>query len=219
MVKIYVDERERPSKVPAYLREMGVVVIYRRLPLGDYIPAEGVIVERKRIEDLVHSVFDGRFFTQVRELTRYSGKAFLLIEGSLNRLKYVTSRAKAIEAALITAVMFSDLRVLYSNDSRHSAEILKYMAEKLQESKVRVPTPTTYRGSAKPKEAGIREWQLHVVSALPGVGPVLAERLLKKFGSIKAIASASPAELSRVEGIDENKALRIHKIFNARYES
>lgn len=212
VVKIYVDEREKQSRVPKYLMEKGVTVIFKQLPVGDYIPAEGIIIERKRLNDLIHSVFQGRFFDQVRRLVKSGMKPVLLIEGDYANLYRVTDRHKAIEAAVITAAVINDLPVIYSRNARHTAEIIQYIAEKNWGARGKTQAFPTYRKKSKPKEADLSEWQLYILASFPGIGPTLAERLLRKFGSLKEVINASPAELSRVEGMSEEKALTIHKI-------
>ena len=215
MVKIYVDGREKQSRIPNYLVELGASIIYKELEVGDYIPADGYIIERKRVDDLVHSVFQGRFFDQIRRLTASGSKAILLIEGNYLNLKKFTDRYKAVEAALITAVIYNDLRLLITRDARHSAEVIKYVSEKLQSrGEATRPRLPTYRKLRKPKEQDLRKWQVYVLSSFPGIGPSLAIKLLKKFGSLGNVFNASPTELSRVEGITEEKARVIHKILD-----
>ncbi|MCD6428730.1 MAG: hypothetical protein J7L12_03845 [Desulfurococcales archaeon] len=220
MVKVYADEREKASKVPKYLSAMGVTVIYKQLPVGDYIPAEGIVIERKRVDDLARSVFDGRFFDQLRRLKESSDKVVLVIEGNLNYLRArYASRYRAIEAAIITASIVNSLPILHTQDTKHTAEVIKYIAEKFQESKQRVPTPSMYKKVVKPKTTDLRKWQLFILSSFPGIGPILAERLLIKFGSLKNVLNSSPSELSRVEGMTEEKAWLIVKIVNESYTS
>lgn len=219
MVKIYVDIREKQSAVPKYLSEMGVTVIYKALDIGDYMISEDTVVERKRVDDLAHSVFEGRFFDQVRRLKQSGLRTYILVEGDLWYLRRVTSRYKSVEAALITAVLYNDMCVIYSRNSKHSAELIKLMAEKLQARGRKHPQPTlpTYRKYQKPKDRELSSWQLYILSSFPGIGPTLAERLLRKFGSLKAVLNAAPSELSRVSGVTEEKAHLIRSILEHRY--
>ena len=61
---------------------------------------------------------------------------------------------------------------------------------------------------------GKRKRQLYILQGLPGIGPVRADKLLKAFGSIKAVFSASQLELSRVPCIGAQMAKQIHTIIN-----
>ncbi len=208
MVKVYVDERERASGIPETLKELGVTVIFKHLDVGDYIPAEGFVIERKRLDDLVNSVYEGRFFDQVRRLSTSGSKAILLIEGDILKLKHITENFKAIEAALITAVLSFGLSVFYVDGPKHAAEFIKYIAEKYQEqgSKSTYVKLPTYRKERKPKTMDLRAWQIYILSSFPKIGPKLALRLLQKFGSLKSVLNAQVTELARVEGMNEYKA-------------
>jgi DNA excision repair protein ERCC-4 len=218
LVKIYADERERPSKVPKYLINMGVSVIFKQLPVGDYIVSEGVLIERKRIDDLVKSVFDGRLFDQVRRLKQAAERAVLIIEGDLEHIRNLTNRWKAIEAALLTISIVNSLPIIYTRDTKHTAEVIKYLAEKMQKL-TSLPTPVSYaRKHVKPKTEDLRNWQVYVVTSLPGIGPKLAERLLEKFGNVRAIFNATKSELTRVEGLSEEKAERIIKLLTYQFK-
>ncbi len=215
MVKVYVDEREKASGIPDILSGLGLTVIYKMLDVGDYIVNEFVVIERKRLDDLVHSVFDGRFFDQVSRLIEYAEKPVLIVEGNLNDVRLLTSKWKAIEAALLTAIIRYDLATYYTNDYRHTAEVIKYIAEKL--STEDLGRGISYNKVAKPKRDDTREWQLFIVQSLPGIGPKLAHKLLSKFGSVRGVFNASYSELIRVEGISEDKANKIIKIITSSY--
>lgn len=214
MVKVYVDEREKASGVPEALSNLGVTVFYKVLEVGDYV-VNDVIIERKRVDDLVHSIFDGRFFNQLSRLSEMTERPMLIIEGDLRSVRNLTSNWRAIEAALLTAVIRYNVAIYNTDDYRHTAEIIKYVAEKLPTSAPRVRE--TLSRLVKPKDRDLREWQLYIVQSLPGVGPKTARKLLEKFGSVKGVFNASFSELIRVEGINEEKAEKIIKIITSPY--
>ena len=66
-LRIVVDEREKKSGIPDLLKSIGINVEMKMLPIGDYIVAPETIVERKSIQDLISSVFDGRLFDQCHQ--------------------------------------------------------------------------------------------------------------------------------------------------------
>ncbi len=117
------------------------------------------------------------------------------------------------------AILHNTLPVLYTRNVKHTAEVIKLVAEKLQSvRKHRVQTMLpTYRKQQKPKGSELSEWQLYILSSFPGIGTVLADKLLRKFGSLKAVFNASPTELSRVEGVSDEKAQLIRRILEHRY--
>lgn len=213
-MRVYVDEREKSSEIPHYLLSMGVSVIFKVLDVGDYIINDLVVLERKRLDDLIRSVYEGRFFEQLKKLRSLEGlKALLVVEGDLLDIDKYAENPKSIEAALVSAVLSFNIPILYTKNSRHTAELIKYIAEKTQkiDKKASVSLPT-YRKDKKPKTSDLRAWQIYVLSSFPKIGPTLAERLLHKFGSLKAVVNAQVTELMRVEGMSEDKAKLFKKI-------
>jgi ERCC4-type nuclease len=69
----------------------------------------------------------------------------------------------------------------------------------------------------KPRLRALEKTQLFLASSLPGIGPKLADRALKRFGTVRRFFSASVAELSLVDGIGRIKAENVAKILDARY--
>ena len=52
-LRIIIDERERKSGIPKLLKNIGVNVEIKTLPIGDYIVSHETVVERKSINDLI----------------------------------------------------------------------------------------------------------------------------------------------------------------------
>ena len=61
----------------------------------------------------------------------------------------------------------------------------------------------------QPKAPTSREQQLAVLAALPGVGPVLAARLLDHFGGLRGALDADAEALGAVPGIGEELGARL----------
>lgn len=213
-MRVQVDERERSSEIPYYLSSMGLSVIFKVLDVGDYVINDLVVLERKRLDDLIKSVYEGRFFDQLKRLKSLEGvKTIIVVEGDLLSIDKYTENPRSIEAALISAVLSFNIPILYTRNSKHTAELIKYIAEKTHKTAVKSFTPLpTYRKYRKPKTSDLRAWQVYVLSSFPKIGPTLAERLLRKFGSLKAVVNAQVTELMRVEGMSEDKARLFKKI-------
>lgn len=83
-MRVYVDEREKSSEIPYYLLSAGFSVIFKVLDVGDYVINDLIILERKRLDDLIRSVYEGRFFDQLKRLKSLEKfKAILVVEGNL----------------------------------------------------------------------------------------------------------------------------------------
>lgn len=61
--------------------------------------------------------------------------------------------------------------------------------------------------------------QLSVLSSLPGVGGMLAVKMLKEFNTPKRALNASAAELAKIPGFGTARAQRIRKILDNAYEN
>ncbi len=208
--RVYVDYREQGSGVPESLHEMGVAVIYDRLGVGDYVVSDRIVVERKTVEDLVKSVFDGRLFDQARRLCEYYEKPVILVEGDPSRIDEVTGKGVQVRMALLSLALDYGIAVVYTGSPSESARVLYYLATREQRDERR---PVVVH--RKPRLDKLWMQQLYVVQSLPGVGPRLAEKLLKAFGSIEAICRASVVELERVLG--EARARQVYRVIHAPY--
>src|SRR5438552_15660135 len=123
MVRIAVDEREKPSGVPDELRSKGVSVEYRVLEVADYIVGE-YAVERKSARDFVSSLFSGRLFDQAYRIGESYRDKILVVEGSLDdelkRFRY----SRSLWVALISEVLDIGLYCFFIHDGIETAEFL-----------------------------------------------------------------------------------------------
>src|SRR3989337_1469448 len=88
-LRIIVDEREKKSGIPDLLKAVGVNIEMKMLPLGDYIVAPETVVERKTINDLVSSIFDGRLFDQCTRLKEHFQNPIILMEGNVDEIEKI----------------------------------------------------------------------------------------------------------------------------------
>jgi len=208
--RVYVDERERGSGVPEALQELGVAIVFQQLGVGDYVVSDRVAVERKTVEDLAKSVFDGRLFDQARRLSEYYETPIIVVEGSFSELERVTSRSFQVRMALLAVSIDYGVRIAYSASPTETAKILASLARR-EQCESRRPV-VVHR---KPRFEKLWMQQLYVVQSFPGIGPRLAEKLLEKFGSIEAICRASIVELERVVGYE--RAKKLYQIIHAKF--
>ncbi|RLE48766.1 MAG: hypothetical protein DRJ18_01310 [Candidatus Methanomethylicota archaeon] len=213
-LRAIVDEREKGCKVPWHLRTLGVRVLFKRLAVGDYILSSDCAVERKTARDFVNSVSSGRIFDQAYRLAESYSKPTLIIEGDV-RIAISTLKAgiRSFFGALAFLWMAYDVATFFTSSELETAELL-YALIKHEQAEIR--KRIVIRG--KPKLETLREKQLFVVQSFPGIGPKLAERLLRRFGSIKRIVNAAPIELALVEGLGRKRGVELARFFEARYD-
>jgi len=211
-LRVLADERERASGVPGLLRGLGLAVEHRVLGVGDYVVSPGCAVERKAGRDLLQSLYSGRLFDQAHRLTEAYDHPVLIVEGDTPSLIGEMDRPRAAWGALATLALDYGLPVFFTADARQTADLIY--------------TLTRHRGFAKPRGPMLRKWaktedlgktQLELVSGLPGVGPRLADRILRRLGTVRRAFSASVAELSTVKGIGRIRAERVARVLDAPY--
>ncbi|MCS7097067.1 MAG: helix-hairpin-helix domain-containing protein [Candidatus Methanomethylicia archaeon] len=213
-LRVFVDERERNCKVPILLKEMGLYVLFRQLPVGDYVISNDCAVERKNARDFVNSVVEGRIFDQASRLSQYYPKSAIIVEGDLEHI-YETLKAgiKAFYGVLSSIWLNLGIAFFFTKDVYDTAQLLYSLVKHEQEEFKKI---ITVKG--KTKLSTLSEKQLFVVSSFPGIGQKTALRLLNKFGSIKNIVLASPVELAMVEGISRGKAEKLVNFLNTKFE-
>ncbi len=213
-MRVVVDEREKSCNVPRYLRELGVRVIFRQLSVGDYVISEDCAIERKSIRDFVNSVSNRRIFDQAYRLAEAYSKPALIIEGNPRFASSVLKAGiKAMYGAIAFIWMAYNVPTFFTLSERETAELIHAFARHEQAA---IRKRIVIR--SKPRLESTRDWQLFVVQSFPGIGPKLAERLLKRFGSIKRIVNASPIELALVEGIGKKRGLDLVRFFEAKFD-
>jgi len=188
---------------------MRVRVEYQMLAIGDYVITSGYVVERKTVTDFVNSLFSGRLFDQLNRLTESYEECLIIVEGDLSEALQQLPNPRSIWGAMATLLFDYDGRVLFTGDRKETADLLYILASREGRKSVR---PLIYR---KARTRTIEEARLNLLSNLPGIGPILAERLLTHFKTLRRIMAASAAELSMVEGVGRVKAEAIIRILDS----
>lgn len=211
MINIIIDDREHGSGVAEHLENYSseATVECRRMKTGDYLIQPGsVMVERKTVDDLCVSIIDGRLFRQCRFLVAASDCPLLLIEGNLQE-RTVAVEDTALRGALLCLAQIFHLPAIYSRGPRDTAAALVQLGRQ----RMNRTNYQHWRSGRCPKNL-IRQ-KLHVLQALPGVGPGLARKMLECLGSVRSVFSASQEELQSIEGIGSRRAARISEVIGA----
>jgi len=213
-LKMVVDYREAKSGVANTLDKLGVEVIFTTLEIGDYVVSDRLAVERKRTDDFVNSLVDGKrnLFAQLSNLTRVYEKPVLIIEGT----ELFTSRQinpNAIYGSLVSIAIDFGVSLLYSRDEEETAAILKMLAKREQMENKREVNP-----HGKKSTSTLTEQQEYLVSAIADIGPKAARNLLLHFGSVEAIMKADAKELKKVKLIGPKRATKIRELLETPYK-
>ncbi len=219
-VDVVVDSREasKNSDIVEGLRRKGLRIAIAALSAGDYYllasdPSKAVLVERKTVIDFANSIRDGRVWDQVRRLKEAAEedgvKPLILLEGWLGLIEKRTKWNVAAVLRVIDEIVLDwGIPIVPSHSKEATIAWLAAKARSLGSTE----SKRVIRLRVEKKPLTLRERILYVAESI--VGPTLARRLLNHFGTLRAVANASVAELMKVEGIGEKRAREIYQIFN-----
>lgn len=208
---IIVDTRES-SFIIRRLKNLGANVTVKMISPGDYIVGEGFAVERKSFDDFLRSIFDKRIFEQVRRLKEAYLKCCLLIEGNVGYELANLKNPLVFWGALAKLISDHDLPVVFSLNENQSADFLFSLARKYQEEVEATPI-----ARFKPKVRDLAQMQLLAVQGLPNVGPKMADRLLRRFKTVRKVFAAHPIELRSIPGIGKKRETTLTKFLESPY--
>lgn len=195
-IPILVDDRELSSGVFDLLdAHSEVTVTVQRLSLGDYQVDGTLLVERKTLMDLAHSIKQGRLFRQACRLAGSAQRSVIILEGRASDLASSGMRREALQGALITLTVYLGIPLLRSRDWNETVQLMIYAARQGRA----IAADGLPRKGRRPK--GKRRAQLHMLQGLPGVGPKRAAALLERFGSVESVLTARADDLAAVDGI------------------
>ncbi len=183
-----------------------------RLEVGDFVVSDRVVVERKSVRDFCRSIVDGRLMDQARRMKEKFERPVLVVEGREDPEELGGLHPHAVQGALLHLSVTLGIPVLRTRDRSQTASLLWLLARREREEGRRLP-PLRRKREGPP----LSLQQRFVVEGLPGVSSVLAERLLRHFGTVEGVMRASERELREVRGIGRIKAKRIRELLTARY--
>ena len=206
---VIADTRES-RLVLLELARLGAKVEEKTISPGDYVVGEGFSVERKSLRDFIQSIFKKRLFEQVERLREAYPRCCLVVEGDPSRLAALPNPS-VFWGALAKLITDAGVPVVFTPNETHTAIFLYELAKMLQEEGEKV------EARYKPKMMSLRARQRFLVEGLPGVGPKLADRLLRTFGSVRAVFNASEHMLAKVKGVGPKKAREIRAVIDTPY--
>jgi len=211
--RVVVDSREKSSNVVRELVNLGVSVSMQTLPVADYVISERVGIELKTKADFVNSIVDKRLLPQIKGLRNNFESPLLIIEGEEDIYSIRKVHPNAIRGMLSSIALDYSVPIVYTKNSKDTAELIHTIARREQENKDR---EFSLRLERKPLTT--KEQQEYLVESLPGVGPAIAKALLKELGSVSNVFKASKDDLQKVSNLGPKRADEIRRIIDEKYE-
>jgi len=208
---IIVDSRES-SRVKMALIELGSKVVEKAITPADYILSSEYAVERKSFGDFLGSVYDGRLFEQVERLAAAYGKPVLLVEGDSFKGLAEIQNPLVFWGALAKVTAEWGVSIIFTLDENCTAMFLHSLSKKLNEEGGK-----RIIAKRKPRVYTLRQRQVQTLQSLPNIGPERADKLLKNFGSLRKVFTASDTELLSIEGLGKKTLGGIKKLLDTMY--
>lgn len=207
--RVIIDNRERNLEIITGLEKHDIEMTFAQLPVGDYIISDRICIERKTMPDFENSIIDSRIFDQVTRLNASFSKPILLIEGDESELRLNRNVALGTIARLYVDYNIQVVRTLSPADTAYSI----YRLADHEQNEDRQP-----RLMGLKKAHTNYQWQVLILSSIPGIGTKLAQKLIERFKTIRGVVSADIEDLEKVDKIGKKKAQRIYEILNAEFE-
>jgi len=207
---VFVDPRER--EMAKLLEAKGVRVTLKSLEVGDYVISERVALERKTAQDFAASIIDPQrnLFRQIADLSRTYAKPILILEG---RDLYTSQiNPSSIQGALASVAVDFGVPIIPTEDKNETASVIALLAAR-ERKEGREPKVHGHKTART-----LKEQQEYLVSAMPNVGPAVARNLLRHFGTVQRIMTASEEELRQVELVGPKIAERIRELVGGEYK-
>lgn len=220
MTKILVDHRE-DKKLIEELTKKGLNIEIKQLLSADIIlktktqneEIRTVGIEIKKQNDFLNSIINKRLLMQLIALKENYSSPLLILEGSENIYEIRNFHPNSIRGMLSSIAIDYQIPIIHTRNQRDTASFIETMAKRIEKSN---KSPISQLKKRKPLTT--REQQKFIIESLPGVGPSLAESLLKKFKTVKKIVNAKSDKLKKTEKIGDKKAKEIERIINEIYE-
>ncbi len=207
---IYVDTREFRSDVVKYLSE-NYSIVAKQFEVGDYIISDRIAIERKKVDDFLDSLKDGRLFSQMVEMRRNYEVPILIIEGESLFIRGF--HENSIYGALASIISDYKIPIIFTRDARETAKFIEALMKRELGERGEVSLRKEKRAMS------MQERQRYIIESLPNVSAKLSQRLLEHFGSVKDVINAEVGELIQVKGIGRKTAEEIYDIVNKKYEN
>lgn len=209
---LLIDTRE-PESIKDYAQsffDRKLHLEIKELPVGDIV-YKNIIIERKRIDDLISSITDGRFKNQKKNLVEKQNEGYhcyVLIQGEYQDLEEHRLPKKAVAGAIASLNEYGIHTIhvgLYDYEMMFEiidGLIRKYNEEKIVENVFVEPDNST--------------WTSKALMCINGVGKQTASDITEVLPHMQRFYEASPEsvkmDLMEINGIGEKTADRILEV-------
>ena len=214
VVKIEVDDREPKEMIDLLSLHPMVVVDVKRLTLGDYILCNTIVVERKDCDKKNRQATDfetstkgddKRFYNQSERLKLQDEHIpIILLEGDCYKKSH-SMLVQSIDGMISFLAVIQKISIWSTYNINHTAYTLIKLATHFQNG---LGYPISLRAS---KPTALIDRKSFILEGITGVSTLIAQSLLKTFGSVKGVAQASRKDLEKVHKVGPILSKKIYE--------
>lgn len=206
---LVISPRASAMGLKSELETAGFVIEERELECADVVISPRVAASVHTLDQFIRGISDGSVFATLAKLKHEYLHPILIVQGAPQGEGSQAGNA-AVYDALSAVLAEYHVSVLSTANASETATMIASLSrqEEAKQGGHKKPVQTTLDPTSR---------QMFMVQGLPNVSATLAQRLLKRFGSIKGIADADVEELMRVEGIGRVIGEGIHAVLRQRY--
>jgi len=130
---IIMDERER-HEIRTVFETIPCQLKIETLDIADYVISKDIGIERKRGDDLVASICDNRFFSQLEKLKKHYSKPLIILENPKKMFDRKGIYEASIYGAILYAVYKMGIAIFPTRDAKETAETIWSFAKFVQKS-------------------------------------------------------------------------------------
>ena len=130
---IIMDERER-HEIRSVFETIPCQLQIETLDIADYVISKDIAIERKRGDDLVASICDNRFFSQLEKLKKCYKKPLIILENPKKMFERKGVYEASIYGAILYAIYKMKIALFPTRDAKETAETIWSFAKFVQKS-------------------------------------------------------------------------------------
>lgn len=206
---IKVSKRGMAHGLAEALGKAGFIPTQEDLECADVAISDRVAVTIRTVQEFIAEMSDGSILSQLGKMKHQYLHPILIVQGPPEG-KGVQAGNAAVYDALGSLLSEFRMSILSTLSAEETVEVLSSLRRQEEA-----------RGAARRAGQATLDTasrQLFLVQGLPNVSATLAQRLLGRFGSVKAIAEATPEQLMEVEGVGRVIAEGIHTVMQKRFD-
>lgn len=174
-----VDFRE--DKVIKELEFQNIQFSKNKLDVGDFVINSILIIERKSVDDLIASIYDGRYKEQKERLKQSSEYVLYIIEG--------VSNEPLIKSSILSILLRDKISVVQTNSVKETVEMLNLLQQKMNNNFLNSNNYVVQIPKTKTKDVYIQQ-----LCCIPGINEKIALNIKNSYPNMKALMNENDSK-------------------------